>query len=180
MKKLFGLFDLFVFVVFFITLVYCASIDALDIINPFNHVVQARVDGYSMENALHDNDLIKIDKAYDNLQEGDIVTFDKVKYGKKYDLVKRIVATENDTLSMKNYCLYINDEFIDDVYFVGIIMPNGDILESYTLKKDEFFVLGDNRGNSNDSRSLGIILKSDIEGKVISVNGETPKPFSYK
>ena len=60
---------------------------------------------------------------------------------------------------------------------LAIITPEDGAVESYTLKEDEYYVLGDNRSVSLDSSTFGVVKKEYIKGKIVAVNGEAPKAF---
>ena len=79
-------------------------------------------------------------------------------------IIKRLVGLPNDTIEIKDY-LYVNDNKYDDVF-----TPSGDIEnKKIILGNDEYFVLGDNREHSVDSRfsEIGVINKKEIIGKII-------------
>ena len=124
-----------------------------------------RVDGDSMYSTLKNNDILilnKLDKSYDRF---DIVV---VRYGKS-KLVKRIIGLPLENIEYKDNDLYINDKLIDDIE----TSRTGDfsLKELYdydVIPEDYYFVMGDNRGNSLDSRSykVGLINKKDVLGTV--------------
>lgn len=122
-----------------------------------------RVDGSSMVDTLHNNEILilnKLDKTYERF---DIVV---IKYGKS-KLVKRIIGMPGESIKYENNVLYINNKAMDDA---AIARTNDfNLKELYnidTIPNDYFFVMGDNRGNSLDSRDyrVGLIKKSDIIG----------------
>lgn len=125
-------------------------------------VTPALVDGKSMDDNLKNNDLVIINKLVYRLH--DIERFDVVVVQNDADhdkIIKRVIALPNETLEYKSNKLYINGEEIKtDIKFK-------DTLDfSYTTKEDEYFVLGDNRPISKDSRYLGPFSKKKIIGKV--------------
>lgn len=79
-------------------------------------------------------------------------------------IIKRLVGLPNDTIKIDNY-LYVNGRQFDNL----LTENSGDSTDEITLKKDEYFVLGDNRNESIDSRynEIGIINKNEIIGKII-------------
>lgn len=83
-------------------------------------------------------------------------------------LVKRVVATEGDTLTVSELGLQVNQSLVDDSKeTLNLIEDKSSWLGSHrglsvTLQEGEYFLLGDNRENSNDSRSLGIFPESTI------------------
>ncbi len=114
------------------------------------------VHGISMEPTLHDKEMILVKKYNLDINYNDIVI---VKKNNKI-IIKRVVGIPNDTIEINHY-LYRNGQKIDDYYI------NDDKKINVTLKEDEYFILGDNRNESIDSRSeeIGIINKNNIIGK---------------
>lgn len=83
-------------------------------------------------------------------------------------IIKRLVGLPNDKIEINDY-LYINGQKNDDLY----IKDCGNIGNGICLKDNEYFVLGDNRQNSIDSRfdEIGIISRDEIIGKIIKKGG---------
>lgn len=83
--------------------------------------------------------------------------------------VKRIYGLPGETVQIKNNCIYINGQQIEDGYAKNAMDDGGVAEEPITLAEDEYFVLGDNRKVSLDSRdsSLGPIHRDSIAGHVI-------------
>lgn len=85
--------------------------------------------------------------------------------------VKRVVALPGDTVAIRDGVLYVNGEAVENPEKMGSA-PYQDFppiytgLSKYTLGADEYFVIGDNRGNSNDSRNVGPLYRNEIVGKV--------------
>ena len=82
--------------------------------------------------------------------------------------IKRVIAVPGDTVYISNGTLFVNDEVFKDVAKTESIANAGLADTAITLKDDEYFVLGDNRNNSEDSRyqTIGNISKANILGKV--------------
>lgn len=130
-----------------------------------------QVVGNSMEPTLSNGEVLLIDKLTTNflkLKRGDIISFyfEDTKY-----LVKRVIGLPGEKVEIKDNKIYINGEIIDD-YIDNIKMDNFTLDDiGYTKIPDGmYFVLGDNRGNSLDSRDyrVGLIKKEDIVGKKIT------------
>lgn len=118
------------------------------------------VQGESMVPTLSGNELMILKKYDTNYKRFDIVVVNKSVEGD--NLIKRVIGLPGETIRYRNGHLYINDEIIEDPYAYG---DTGNFQE-IKLGKDEYFLMGDNRGISLDSRSIGVIKKSEIEGTV--------------
>ena len=125
--------------------------------------------GHSMDNSLKEGELLIIQKEFIEYNYGDIVLTKKIKLpdGSYDSIVKRIIAMEGDTIEIKDGVLYINGKKQYESY-IKENMKN----ESYKkvkLKKNEVYLMGDNRNNSYDSRQIGPIKISKLQGKVIFI-----------
>lgn len=117
------------------------------------------VNGESMMNTLHNNDIMILDKIgikLRGIKRFDIVV---IQTGKN-KIIKRVIALPGETIEYKGNQLYINDKKVDDPY------PNVNTSDINRLKVPDnmYYVLGDNRVDSVDSRILGPIAKRDILG----------------
>jgi len=125
------------------------------------------VDGHSMDDTLANREVMFTTK-YD-YRLGDPSRFDVVicRYpGRRENFVKRVVGVPGDTVAVQNGDLYINGERYDEEYIKH--RPNYS-MEAYTVQADEYFVLGDNRANSNDSHLIGPLKREQIIAHVRSV-----------
>jgi signal peptidase I len=120
--------------------------------------------GSSMEPSLEDGQRLLVNKVVYHLREpqrGEIIVFHQPNGG-SVDLIKRIIALPGDIVEIKEGAVYINDSAIDEPYIKAA--------PSYTMAEEEipegkYFVLGDNRNNSNDSHSWGELPQQNIIGK---------------
>ena len=125
-----------------------------------------RVDGDSMRESLHNGDILILNKLDNNYKRFDVVV---VNYNKS-KLVKRIIGLPGENIEYKNNKLYINNKKIDDVETIRTLDFSLEELYSINeIPEDYYFVMGDNRGNSLDSRDyrVGLIKKEDIVGVTI-------------
>lgn len=126
-----------------------------------NIVVKATVEGSSMENTLYENDIVLINKL-GKVKRNSIVVVKEPPLNDKY-IIKRCLALPGDTIYCKGSLIYVNNEVVEDNWSKGKTEDFNKIL----LHEDEYFVLGDNREVSKDSRVFGPISKSEIVGIVI-------------
>lgn len=138
-----------------------------------------KVYGSSMENTLHSNDflLVGLNSYKDNSPSyKDIVN---IKYtddnGEKY-IVKRIIAVPGDTIKVINNNIFLNGKLLEESYVKGLSHSIFNI--EITIPQDKYFVLGDNRAVSYDSRYFGLVDKSSIQGKVLLKFSALDKTFS--
>jgi signal peptidase I len=127
--------------------------------------------GQSMEGTISENApvwLNRISYRISSPQTGDIIAFKPDGNTTASDSIKRIVAVPGDRVQIRNGKLYVNDTFVEIVQDDTSIEDAGRAATEITLGADEYFVLGDNVNNSEDSRyeSIGNVKKSDILGKV--------------
>jgi signal peptidase I len=134
---------------------------------------RADVEGQSMYSTLNDKDVIFVEKLSvltHSIKKGEIIIFDS-KNAENDIYVKRVVATAGDEIEIKDGRLYVNGSPLKEDYLdPGTITNPGPFFsttQKYTVQKNYVFVLGDNRGNSVDSRMLGPINISDIKGHAI-------------
>lgn len=129
------------------------------------------VKGSSMEPTLSDGDCILVRMAgYDQPQAGDIVAI-KAKDRQGKHLVKRIIARGGQTVQIdfETGRVFVDGQLLTEPYIAEATHLAGDLPFPVTVPPDCYFVLGDNRNHSQDSRSstLGCVPRGDIEGKVV-------------
>ena len=123
-------------------------------------ITPVRVDGASMDQTLEDGQILLLYKLA-NVDYGDIVVLDEKKEGEI--IIKRIIGMPGDTVSIRNNTIYVNGEEVEEDYAYGETSD----YEEITLDDDEYFILGDNRPISKDSRYFGPVKEDEIIGKVI-------------
>lgn len=128
------------------------------------------VSGSSMEDTLSDGDNLIVDKISYRIHDPE--RFDVVVFPYKYEedtyYIKRIIGLPGETVRIDGSgTIYINGEVLAENYGTETILNAGDAISEITLGEGEFFVLGDNRNNSTDSRfaQVGNIKGEDIVGK---------------
>ncbi len=119
-----------------------------------------KVDGDSMYNTLNDNDIVLLSKL-SSIDRFDIIVLKE--NDNNATIIKRVIGMPGDKVKIRNNKIYINNKIIEDEYAYGETSDYDEI----TLGDDEYFVLGDNRLISKDSRYFGAIKKGDIKGKAI-------------
>lgn len=124
-------------------------------------VSPVRVDGPSMNNTLSNGDVLLLNKTNQNYERFDIIVF---KFGNN-KLIKRIIGLPGDTIEIKKGKVYINDKLLDEPYLNEKNIDSMD-LKRTKIDKENYFVIGDNRKDSLDSRYFGSINVEYIEGKV--------------
>ncbi len=132
--------------------------------------LRTSVVGQSMAETLYGGDEILVNRfiyKVTNPKPNDIIVFLPNGNEKSHYYVKRVVAVPGDTVLIRDGVLYVNGELFDEETDVAAMEDGGLASEEITLGADEFFVLGDNRNNSEDSRyaNIGNIRKEYIIGK---------------
>lgn len=131
---------------------------------------RTQVSGSSMESTLSDGDNLLVDKI--TYRFSDPKRFDIIVFPFQYDTdtyyIKRIIGMPGETIQIdEKGNIYIDGELLEESYGREVIQNPGRASEPITLGEDEYFVMGDNRNNSSDSRdpSVGNIKREDIIGR---------------
>lgn len=126
-----------------------------------------------MYSTLKDRDVVLMEKGsimFNNLNRGDIISFKQKTSGNRMVFfIKRIIGVPGDTVEIKDGKVYVNEDLITEDYLqkdLATLTPDGENLR-VLLDEDQYFVLGDNRNNSVDSRfeEVGIVTKEQIVSK---------------
>lgn len=131
---------------------------------------RTQVQGESMEPMLQDGDNLIVDKItyhFKAPQRFDIIVF-PFQYKEDTYYIKRIIGLPGETVQITgDGTIYIDGEVLEEGYGREVIRDPGNAYSPVTLGEDEYFVLGDNRNNSSDSRSssVGLIHRKDIIGR---------------
>lgn len=132
---------------------------------------RTEVIGDSMNTTLFDGDNLILDKIsykFHDPERFDIVVF-PFRNGSGKNYIKRVIALPGETIQIdKEGNIYINDELLKESYGLEVINNPGNASEKIKLGKNEYFVMGDNRNHSEDSRfsEVGIVYRNEIMGKI--------------
>ena len=128
------------------------------------------VSGSSMETTLSDGDNLIVDKIsyrFKDPERFDIIVF-PYKYEENTYYIKRIIGMPGDTIQIRDGYVYIDGELLEsDVYGAEVMEYANLASDPIVLGEDEYFVLGDNRNHSSDSRdpSVGVLTRKDLIGR---------------
>ena len=138
----------------------------------------ARVEGNSMLGTLKDGEVLFVWRAgyvFGQPQRGDIVIchYPKTKDGGYLDqkntcYVKRVIGLPGDTVSIRQGTVYINGEALKESY-LETERTDSQSMEAVVLGEGEYFLMGDNRSDSTDSRRMGAVERGKILGKAVGV-----------
>ncbi|MBQ8663415.1 MAG: signal peptidase I [Eubacterium sp.] len=131
---------------------------------------RTKVDGDSMYPTLHDGDNLIVDKISYRFHDPD--RFDVIIFpypqNEKVFYIKRVIGLPGETIQIDyDGNIYIDGEILEEEYGYEVMVNPGIAADPITLGEDEYFVLGDNRNESNDSRAVdvGVIDEDDIIGR---------------
>jgi signal peptidase I len=129
--------------------------------------------GPSMQDKLRDGDEMLLNKmAYklSKVKRYDIVAIQKIGSNDYYD-IKRVIGLPGDTVSVVGGRLVINGKQVEEKYPFAVINSPGLLSDEIKLEDEEYFCIGDNTSNSEDSRFInyGNVQKSEIKGKVFYI-----------
>lgn len=130
-----------------------------------------QVKGSSMFPNFVDGELILTDKVSYRLgkpQRGDVIVFKSPK-DHEVDYIKRIIGIAGDTVKISNDKVFLNNNQLEEKYLPSEYVTNPGVFarsdEDILVSDGEYFVLGDNRGHSSDSREWGFVKTDEIIGK---------------
>lgn len=127
-----------------------------------------RVEGDSMQPGIHDAERIFINKfsyRFGSVRRGDVVVFTAPSDPGK-TCIKRVVGLPGETIRISGGSVYIDGERLEEPYVVPATRSEGDI-DGFTIPGGNYFVLGDHRDFSNDSRNWGPIPGDLILGRAV-------------
>lgn len=144
-----------------------------------NVFVKTAVAGVSMEPTLMEGQVVivnKIEYYLKSPKRNDVIVYKQSNREHSYYEIKRVIGLPGETVKIKNGIIYINDEVLKEKIKTETIENAGLAEEGIKLDDNEYFVLGDNRNDSEDSRfaSVGNVLRNEILGKAVAIE----KPFT--
>lgn len=130
---------------------------------------RTKVDGHSMEPTLSDGDNLIVDKLsyrFRDPERYDIIVF-PYQHAENTYYIKRIIGLPGETVQVIDGYMYINGKKLDEHYGAEVMEDPGIAAEPIKLGDDEYFVLGDNRNHSSDSRvsSVGVLTRDMLIGR---------------
>lgn len=130
---------------------------------------RTRVDGQSMETTLQNNDNLIVDKIsyrFRDPKRFEIIVF-PYQYRDNTYYIKRIIGLPGETVQVIDGYVYIDGEQLDEHYGNELMESPGIAEDPIILGEDEYFVLGDNRNHSSDSRdaTVGVLHRKDLLGR---------------
>lgn len=152
-------------IIYFAVILICVLLVQKFIVQP------VEVNGSSMETTLSDQNHLLLEKVsymFSKPQRFDVIVFRPYEDDKELCYIKRVIALPNETVQIIGNIIYINGEPLQENYGnENVIRDAGIASEPITLGEDEYFVLGDNRNNSKDSRNstVGPIKRDSILGR---------------
>ncbi len=132
-----------------------------------------KVDGYSMYPYFDNKDLVLLYKLAYNKKpphRGDIIVF---QFDENNYFVKRVIGLPGETIAIHNGHVYINDKLLDESQYLApsVYTSGGAFLiddVKYTVPTGKYFVMGDNRPHSTDSRDIGPVELSKFQGRILA------------
>lgn len=134
-------------------------------------VMKTNMTGESMETTLVNGDSVFVNKLaykFSKPQRNDVIAYCQNTSEHNYLTIKRIIGLPGEKIKIENGSVYINGELLEEKINVEPMNTGGLASEEMFLEEGEYFLLGDNRNNSQDSRfsNVGTIVSDDIIGKV--------------
>ena len=124
------------------------------------------VSGSSMVPTFHNGDILILSHISYNIERGDVIVFKNEERG---NLVKRVIGVPGDTIEIKESTVYRNGEALNEDYINSGYFGSGDLTGPVTVREGTYFVMGDNRPDSYDSRmnGVGLVDKDKVIGEYL-------------
>jgi signal peptidase I len=159
--------SLFLLVCFALSVGLACSIGSYLGLNELVNLKLLKIESNSMHPSLVPEMIVVVDTntyQYHQPERGDIIACYYPPDPNAIPYIKRVIGLPGDTIAVKGGKVSINGKVIDEPYLKGLSTHGTGI---WTLQDDQYFVMGDNRNNSSDSRSWGPVLPRHIIGKAV-------------
>jgi signal peptidase I len=127
-------------------------------------VKPVRVEGTAMMPAFNDGDKILMEENFGELKRGEVVIHLYPKDRSKF-YIKRIIGLPGETIQITGGKVYINGQLLDEPYLDASFNNQKQTIAPQFITENNYYVMGDNRDNSSDSRYWGTVARSLIQGK---------------
>lgn len=128
---------------------------------------RVRVDGFSMRPTLEDGEYVLVNRLayrFGEYQRGDVVVF-RFPIDPSQDFIKRVIGLPGDVISIANGVVSVNGQTLSEDYIAAAPLYSG----QWLVPEGRLFVLGDNRNDSSDSHSWGMVPIENVIGKAVLV-----------
>ncbi|MCX6080739.1 MAG: signal peptidase I [Chloroflexi bacterium] len=135
---------------------------------------RVRVDGFSMNPTLQDGEFVLVNRLAYRLgipQRGDIIVFHFPLDPASQDLIKRVIGLSGDQITVARGVVSVNGQPLAEPYIAAAPLYSG----QWVVPDGDLFVLGDNRNDSSDSHSWGMLPEKEIVGKAIFIYWPFPE-----
>jgi signal peptidase I len=133
---------------------------------------RVRVDGFSMRPTLEDGEFVLVNKLsyrFSEVQRGDIIVF-HFPMNPDEELIKRVIGLPGDRVVVQDGRVFVNGRELNEGYIAAAPLYSGE----WTVSEGHLFVLGDNRNDSSDSHSWGLLPFDKLVGKAILIYWPPP------
>jgi signal peptidase I len=133
---------------------------------------RVRVDGFSMRPTLEDGEFVLVNKLsyrFGAIQRGDIIVF-HFPVNPNEELIKRVIGLPGDRVAVQNGQVSVNGQLLTEPYIAAAPLYSGE----WVVGADQLFVLGDNRNDSSDSHSWGLLPIEKVVGKAVLIYWPPP------
>lgn len=135
---------------------------------------RVRVDGFSMKPTLQDGEFVLVNRLAYRIgepQRGDIIVFHFPLDPASQDLIKRVIGLPGDVITTRGGVVFVNGQPLREPYIAAAPLYSGE----WTVPPDQLYVLGDNRNDSSDSHSWGMLPVQEIVGKAVFIYWPFPE-----
>lgn len=134
---------------------------------------RVRVDGFSMNPTLRDGEFVLVNRLayqFGEVQRGDIIVF-RYPRDPEQDLIKRVIGLPGDEIVIEGGAVSVNGEILNEPYIAAAPAYSG----RWQVPEGSLFVLGDNRNDSSDSHSWGLLPEDNVIGKAVLIYWPPPQ-----